>query len=294
MSAIIAFFIFIFILALLYPSKAVRAMIMRKRLLAPAEGERVKRKGILESAAPAVTAGMTLLNFRISHERREEMAGRLQRAGYEEKMSVDHFYTFKVLCSLGAAAYFVLLGVASEPLMYLLALIAPLLAFGLPDFWLKQRIRVRQEKIRRELPYILNSISILCDAGMNLFASIREVADTKDGELPKELERVIKQAGMGVSQVKALENMSMRCQVDEVSRFVSAVTQTIERGSGGVTAVLRQQAAEVWEARKKKAQQLGEQASIKLFFPLVLLAFPALAIFILGPVAINLLEFLRG
>ncbi|TMW70678.1 type II secretion system F family protein [Alteribacter natronophilus] len=293
MEILIAFLVFILISALLFPSRAVRAMMMRKRLLAPAEGERVKRKGILESATPAVTAGMTLLNVRISHERREEIAGRLQRAGYEEKMSVDHFYTFKVLCALAGGGYFAILGL-NNPAMFFLALVTPLLAFGLPDFWLKQRMKSRQDRIRRELPYILNSISILCDAGMNLFASIREVAQTKDGELPKELERVIKQVGMGVSQAQALENMSLRCQVDEVSRFVSAVTQTIERGSAGLTAVLRHQAAEVWESRKKKAQQLGEQASLKLFFPLVLLAFPALAIFILGPVAMNVLDFIRG
>ncbi|WP_096439404.1 type II secretion system F family protein [Alteribacter populi] len=294
MELIIAFFIFIFIVALLFPSKSFRAMMMRKRLLAPKQGERVKRKGILETSTPIVLAGMTLLNIRVSHEKREAIVDRLQRAGYEERMSVDHFITFKVLCGFGAAAYFLFLGAAGDHFLFFFALIAPVLGFSLPDFWLKQRVKARQEKIRRELPYVLNSISILCDAGMNLFSSIREVSETKEGELPQELERVIKQVGMGVSQMQALENMSIRCQVDEVSRFISAVTQTIERGSSGVTAVLRQQAAEVWEARKKKAQQLGEQASLKLFFPLVLLAFPALAIFILGPVAINLLDFIRG
>ncbi|NEU30503.1 type II secretion system F family protein [bacterium LRH843] len=290
MELAISIFVFIFIIAVCFPAKSLRAMMVRKRLLMKEQGERVKRKGILEQCTPYVISLFTLFNIRLSHAKREQINERLIHAGYEEKMSIDHFITFKTLSAAAGFIYALTLGMQNQLMLFMAPIIA-WLGFQIPNIWLNQRIRVRQDQIRRELPHILNSISILCEAGMNLFASLREVSETRDGVLPEEIQRVIKQVGAGMPQAKALEQLTLRCQVDEVSRFVSAVTQTLERGSAGITNVLRQQASEVWETRKKRAQQLGEQASMKLFLPLVLLAFPAMMIFILGPVAINLYEF---
>lgn len=290
MELIISILAFVLIISLFFPVKSLRAVMVRKRLLLTEEAERVRRKGILERSTPYVISLFTLFNIRISNEKRELINERLIHAGYEEKMSTDHFITFKTLGAVTGLLYSLLIG-SQNHLFLLTAPIVAWLGFQVPTIWLNQRIRIRQDQIRRELPHVLNSISILCEAGMNLFASLREVSETRGGALPEELQRVIKQVGAGMPQSKALEQLTLRCQVDEVSRFVSAITQTLERGSAGITAALRQQASEVWEARKKKAQQLGEQASMKLFLPLVLLAFPAMMIFILGPVAINLYEF---
>lgn len=287
---IIAILVFICITALFFPTKMFRAMTLRRKLLAQEESDRVKRKGILKTCTPYVMNLLTIFHLHISDEKRQQLQESLIYAGYEEKMSVDHFVTFQVLSAFGGFLYAILLGSKNIMLLVLAPLIA-LLAFQVPTIWLKERTKVRQDQIRRELPHILNSIAILCEAGMNLFASIKEVADTKKGALSNELQRVVKHVGAGMSQSEALEQLARRCQVDEVSRFVSAITQTLERGSAGITAELRRQASEVWTARKKRAQQLGEQASMKLFLPLVLLAFPAMMIFILGPVAINLFEF---
>lgn len=291
MELFISILVFIFIVSLFFPVKLLRALMVRKKLLLAKEEERINRKGFLERCTPYVISLYAMLNIRISNEKREEINEKLINAGYEEKMSTDHFITFQTIGAVTGLCYGLLLG-SQNSLFLFIAPITFWVGFKVPNIWLKQRIRVRQDQIRRELPHILNSISILCEAGMNLFASLKEVAETKEGALPAELQRVIKQVGAGMSQIKALEQLTLRCQVDEVSRFVSAITQTLERGSAGLTAVLRQQASEVWESRKKKAQQLGEQASMKLFLPLILLAFPAMMIFILGPVAINLYDFL--
>ncbi len=290
MEAMIAILVFIFVTALLFPTKLLRAMTLRRKLLQTDRSERVRRKGILETFTPYVMNMLTLFHLHLSNEKRRQIQENLIYAGYEDKMSVDHFMTFKVLSAFGGVIYALVLGLNNR-LFLLLAPVIAILAFQIPTIWLRERTRVRQEQIRRELPHVLNSIAILCEAGMNLFASLKEVADTKKGALSEELQRVVKNVGAGMAQSEALEQLAMRCQVDEVSRFVSAMTQTLERGSAGITEELRRQAQEVWTARKKRAQQLGEQASLKLFLPLVLLAFPAMMIFILGPVVINLFEF---
>ena len=189
--------------------------------------------------------------------------------------------------------YFLFLGFAGDqPLFIYLSVLIAFIGFLIPDQWLKSKVNKRKLQIRKELPYVLNAIAIMSQAGLNLMPAMKEVASKQDGELSKELKRVTRDVSVGESQVRALERMGERCQVDEVNRFISALSQNIERGASGITKVLRDQAKEVWEARKKNAQQLGEQASMKLFLPLLLFALPATAIFILGPAMISIIEFL--
>ncbi|SFP85512.1 type II secretion system F family protein [Salibacterium halotolerans] len=295
MKLVISVLVFLVLILIFFPAASIRAMILRKKLMKESPEEKVRRKGILERFNPLVQSLMLALNIRISHQKKEFLQSRLNRAGYQEKMSVDHFITFKVLSAATAAVYFLFLGgVGGNPTMFFLAAGFLPLGYKIPDVWLSGRIKARQEKIRRELPYALNAISILADAGTNLFPAIQEVAEKQKGEFSKELTLVIRDVNMGVPQGRALEEVGYRCQVDEVSRFVSSITQNLERGSAGITETLRLQAAEVWERRKKHAQQLGEQASMKLFLPLVLLAFPAMMIFMIGPVVLSLFDFFQN
>src|SRR5690625_3504225 len=103
MELIIAILLFILLVSLFFPTKSLRAMMVRRRLLLAEEAERVNRRGMLEVCTPYVTSLLTLFNIRISHEKREKMEERLIQAGYEESMSPEHFITFKVL-ALSAGA----------------------------------------------------------------------------------------------------------------------------------------------------------------------------------------------
>ncbi|MFZ4452912.1 type II secretion system F family protein [Salibacterium aidingense] len=295
MELVISVLVFLVLSLIFFPAASLRAILLRKKLMKAAPEEKVQRKGILERFTPLVQSMRLALNIRLTHQKKAWLQSKLNRAGYQDRMSVDHFVTFKVLSAATGAVYFLFLGaVSGNATMLFLAAAALPLGYKIPDVWLSGRIKARQEKIRRELPYVLNAISILADAGTNLFPAIQEVAEKQKGEFSKELTQVIREVNMGISQGKALEEVGYRCQVDEVSRFVSAITQNLERGSAGITETLRLQAAEVWERRKKHAQQLGEQASMKLFLPLVLLALPAMMIFMIGPVVLSLLDFFQS
>ena len=160
---------------------------------------------------------------------------RLIHAGYEEKMSTDHFITFKTLGAVTGLLYSLLIG-SQNHLFLLTAPIVAWLGFQVPTIWLNQRIRIRQDQIRRELPHVLNSISILCEAGMNLFASLREVSETRGGALPEELQRVIKQVGADNSLRAKRLNSLLYVVKSMKSAGLCLPLQNIGRGSAGITA----------------------------------------------------------
>jgi tight adherence protein C len=293
MPYLIAVLVFIFIIILFIPSTWFEANMIRRRLLNAPKEVRVKGKLSIKRLTPIAINLMTLLNIKIPMEKRREIEKRLQLGGQEGKLSLEDLITLKVLLGLFFPVYILFLGaVSGKAMLIYLAIFTLPVGFLAPDQWLKSKVKKRQAQIRRELPYVLNAIAVMSEAGLNLMPAMQEFARKEDGELAKELKKVTQDVSVGDSQVKALERMGERCQVDEVNRFISTLSQSIERGASGITKVLRDQAAEVWEERKKNAQHLGEQASMKLFFPLLVLALPATAIFILGPAILSIIEFL--
>ncbi|MNP57095.1 hypothetical protein D3C76_1518900 [compost metagenome] len=75
----------------------------------------------------------------------------------------------------------------------------------------------------------------------------------------------------GYSFQQALEGFSKRCGVQEVSAFTTAVLLNYRRGGNDFVLALRDLSHSLWDKRKTVSKTLGEQASSKLIFPLVLI-----------------------
>ncbi len=231
--------------------------------------------------------------IKISFKKRKEYEEKIIQAGLQEKWNSLDIISSKILLPVVVFIFYFLLALSNdEGLFYLFSILLPAIAYIVPDYWLNTQVKKRKDTIRKELPHYVNAIAIMCEAGLNLLPAIKEVTKRKNGVLSVELEFTLHKITVGLSQADALEEMADRCQVDELSRFVAVINQATERGASGVTLLLRDQAKETWEYRKKKAQQLGAEASMKLFFPLLLLAFPATVVFILGPVMLELFKFI--
>ncbi|MEJ8545788.1 type II secretion system F family protein [Brevibacillus borstelensis] len=294
MPTLIAFFAFVLVVMLFLPTKWLQAQKIKKGFVFMSSyvASTTRKTGPIHIMTPVVMSMLTTLRLRIRPKQRKDIQTRLIHAGMAENWTVENFVSAQTASAVLAGLYFLFLGWANgNSDYYLIAIAAVPLGYFLPLQWIKQKIKSRQEAIRRELPHLLNAVAIMCEAGLHLPPALREVATRQKGVLARELLTVVNDVAYGIGQIEALERMADRCQVEEVSRFVSTLSQTIERGASGITAVLRQQASEVWEARKKKAQRLGAEASLKLFLPLLLLAFPAMTIFMLGPVFIELARF---
>jgi tight adherence protein C len=83
--------------------------------------------------------------------------------------------------------------------------------------------------------------------------------------------------------------MSNRCEVPELSLFVSSIVQA-ERLGTSISNTLTIQADNMRERRRQSIKEEALKAPIKILFPLLLFIFPALFVVILVPVILNLIK----
>ncbi|WP_091231796.1 type II secretion system F family protein [Fontibacillus panacisegetis] len=140
---------------------------------------------------------------------------------------------------------------------------------------LHRKVVKREQAIHLELPELLNKLVLLVGAGSTVQQAIRQCLDRKQEEeqhpLYGELFRMQRELEGGYSFQQALEGFSKRCGVQEVSAFTTAVLLNYRRGGNDFVLALRDLSHSLWDKRKSVSKTLGEQASSKLIFPLVLI-----------------------
>lgn len=168
------------------------------------------------------------------------------------------------------------LGAAMEEIdfiavMFFLAVTAGL--FLAPDYELKERINKRRTQIRLEFPNFINKLILLINAGMTIpRAWEKAVLDKpRDTCLYLELNRVLLEIRGGKPEPQAYEDFAKRCRTPEITKFISVILQNMKKGTGDLSAILRLQSVELWEMRKHTAKRMGEEASTKLLFPMMLM-----------------------
>lgn len=156
-----------------------------------------------------------------------------------------------------------------------------------PIFWLRKVANQRRRRIMRQLPDMLDLITLSIEAGLAFDGAVYEATRRFKGPLSDELKKAMREVTLGKPRSQALRDMAERLKLEDVSLLVSAVHQSETLGSPLADA-LKALAAEL---RKKRLRMIREQIAklpVKLIFPLVLFIFPTLFIVILGPAVVQL------
>lgn len=231
------------------------------------------------------------LNIKISEEKYDRYKSKLILSNLIDKLSVECILGLKISTSILAFLYFGLLTSSNFSfMMFILLIIATVLAYYCPDSIINIRIKKRQLELQTQLPNTLKTLAITTEAGLSFWEAIKKVCEIKNGALIDEFKNMLDEINMGVLQKDALMKLSERCEVTGITIFVFTIMQSLEKGSAGVTKALNEQANEVWEIRKNRAKEMGQKASIKLFFSMLMLVFPCLLIFLLGPAVMSILN----
>jgi tight adherence protein C len=109
-----------------------------------------------------------------------------------------------------------------------------------------------------------------------------KVAEKWDNELSQAFTRVLVEIQMGTLRRQALRKMADRAGVPELTSFVAAIIQADQLGVS-LARVLHIQSEQMRIRRRQRAEELANQAPIKMMIPLVFLIFPALFVVLLGP-----------
>jgi len=222
----------------------------------------------------------------------------LAMAGYPLGLTATDFMGLRLLCTFIGAALGVFLPLLVsfwrpewfDPSLPLFAIaILAFVGFLGPVFWLRRVAQRRRHLIRRQLPDMLDLITLSIEAGLAFDGAVYEAARRFKGPLADELMKVMREVTLGKPRAQALRDMAERLKLEDISLLVSAVHQAETLGSPLANALK----ALGEELRKKRLRMIREQIAklpVKLIFPLVLFIFPTLFIVILGPAVIQALR----
>lgn len=148
-------------------------------------------------------------------------------------------------------------------------------------------IRKRQDLIVRQLPDVLDLLSISVQAGLSLDGAIRKVVERMEGPLIDEFRHMLRDTRMGMSRSRSMKLMAQRCEVQDVSLFVMSVVQS-ERLGASMSDTLQIQADNMRDLRRQRARTKAMKAPVKMVFPLVFCIFPSIFVVVLLPSLLSL------
>lgn len=211
-------------------------------------------------------------------------------AGIGPDWPTERILAMKVLLGgIGLALGLFLFAALSGPLGVVWLFLAPFASYMAIDVYLGFRADERQGEIARELPNVIDQISISVEAGLGFEAALSRSARSGHGPLADELARTLQDMQLGVNRAVALDRLVRRTDVPDLRSFVSSIRQAEQYGVP-VADVLRVQAVELRDKRHSRAEERAMQIPVKMVFPMLLCILPVLFIVVIGPAGIRLVR----
>ena len=224
-----------------------------------------------------------------SRERVGRYEQQLAEAGYPYGLRTIDFLGLKVVSAIVVSGLaFLLFGLAlgsDFASSFIFTLIALIVGFFFPDYWLVTRIRARQKAILLAIPDTLDLLTISVKAGLGFDAALGKVIEKTEGPLTDEFRRALAEVRIGKPRRDALKEMVARTNVPALTNFIGAIVQAEQLGVA-IANVLEVQSEQLRIERRQRAEEMAAKAPIKMLFPLVGCIFPSLFIVILGPAMI--------
>jgi tight adherence protein C len=165
-----------------------------------------------------------------------------------------------------------------------------ILLFGIyTDLWLKSAVKARHHKIERALPFVLDLLTLAVESGLDFMSGINRIIQKREIDpLGEELIRVFREIQVGRSRKEALRNFAVRVDHPDIRAVSNALIQADELGSG-IGGAMRIQSDQIRIKRFQKAEKKGNEAPVKMLFPLIAFIFPSVFLILLGPIILRLL-----
>ncbi len=167
---------------------------------------------------------------------------------------------------------------------FIFLLFAPVIVFFLNDKMLDEKSQNRVLSIKLEFPDYVNKLTLLIGAGMTVRNAWEKIVEDSKRNTPlyMELRQVVTDLKSGTPEVDAYQDFADRIKIKEISNFIGVIVQNLKLGGSRTLYELKSLGNECWEMRKNTARQLGEKASAKLVFPMMIM-FLAVLIVVMTP-----------
>jgi tight adherence protein C len=231
----------------------------------------------------------TLVRSLFAPEPNPDLVRRLMLAGYRNPAHADIFLGSRLALPAVLGLLVALFISTSNIIFFLIAIVV---GFFIPDFWLSWAINRRRENIRMSLPDGLDFLAICLEAGLGLDQGIIRLGQelrVSHPALSEELLQINFEQRAGVPRIAAWKSFSDRVDLESVRSFVAMLIQTdrfgtpISKSLGAFSDALRTQ-------RRQKAEEMAAKTTVKLVFPLVFFIFPAMGIVVVFPPFISIIR----
>ncbi len=244
---------------------------------------------------PAARSVLAVLGKYGPKQSAERLRVNLQQAGNPGGITPTMFVGLRVVLALILGVIITAVTIQSmsltEALMY--SAVGFGLGYMLPVMWLGRQITGRKKAITKALPDALDLLCISVEAGLAFDLALQRVTQKWDDELSREFKKVLSDIRLGRTRREALKDLAVRTGVEDIQTFTAAVIQADQLGVS-MSKILRLQSDQMRVRRRQRAEELAQQAPIKMLFPMVFLIFPALFVVILGPAVPRIMSSFGG
>jgi len=219
-----------------------------------------------------------------------EIVRRLLLAGYRKPYHADIFLGARLAVPAVLGLTVALVLSQNVIIFFLLALV---LGFFAPDFWLSHAISRRRHELKLSLPDGLDLLSICLEAGLGMDQAVVRVGQELEMSHPalsEELLLINFEQRAGVQRIAAWQSFATRAGFESARSFVAMLIQTdrfgtpIAKSLGAFSDALRTQ-------RRQQAEERAAKTTIKLVPPLVFCIFPAMGVVVVGPAFVAIRTF---
>lgn len=213
---------------------------------------------------------------------------KMAQAGLGGWWTVERMVALKMGLGVTSVLVGVLLWITSGNVLYILgSLLVGVLFYLYPNVRLSSIAKNRLTEVERQLPDILDRLTISMDAGLGFETALAKVVHGRKGAGYAEFRRVQQDLQVGFPRDLALAAMSERLPIADLRLVLDAILQSGKYGLA-LTNVLRTQAEELRDARKTRAQERAMKVPVKILLPLIFCILPALFVVLIGPAVIKL------
>jgi tight adherence protein C len=216
----------------------------------------------------------------------ELTARRIRQAGLT--ITVEEFRSRQVIWAAASAGLAIALGIVaatvqSVPLIAELAfvVVAGVAGFLIRDYVLQRTALARVLRMSKELPTVLEFMTLSLSAGEGILDAIRRISRVSRGELAGELGAVVREVSSGIPLTESLARLSTQLQLPSLTRAIDQISGALERGTP-LAEVLRAQAQDARDDAKRELLEISGKKEVAMLIPLVFLILPltiAVAIF---------------
>lgn len=202
-----------------------------------------------------------------------DMEKRFANAGLSDARWAKWFMPVKygalLIGQIAIAALFWFMGVSTSHWIAVGATWA-MVVIILPDFVLDSMAKSRQQRISRQMPYLIDLMAICVQTGMTIEASMKYLSiemRSFDSELSDLLEYTNNRARL-VGMENALEELYRKVPSPEVRSFVMTLTQSIQHGSS-IYSVLTTLSGDIREVQMLELEEEIGKLAAKMSIPLI-------------------------